>query len=61
VHYWLDLQSVHWFRCYDNIAPMAKCQRVFVLALCLVFLTWSVSLKGWTVMEVVHLGVFPKV
>ena len=24
------------FRCYDNIAPNAKCQRVRVLALCLV-------------------------
>jgi len=19
MHYWEDLQSVHWFRCYDNI------------------------------------------
>jgi len=36
VHYWADLQSVHGFRCYDNIAPNAKCQRVPVLALCLV-------------------------
>jgi len=26
----------HGFRCYDNIAPNAKCQRVLVLALCLV-------------------------
>jgi len=33
VHYWADLQSVHGFRCYDNIAPNAKCQRVLVLAL----------------------------
>jgi len=32
----LDLQSVHGFRCCDNIAPNAKCQRVLVLALCLV-------------------------
>jgi len=32
VHYWADLQSAHGFRCYDN----AKCQRVLVLALCLV-------------------------
>ena len=44
-----DLQSVHGFRCYDNVAPSvlaidahdsivenAKCQRVLVLALCLV-------------------------
>jgi len=36
VHYCPDLQSVHGFRCYDNIAPNAKCQRVLVLALCLV-------------------------
>jgi len=36
VHYWADLQSVHGCCCYDNIAPYAKCQRVSVLALCLV-------------------------
>ena len=36
VHYWADLLSMHGFRCYDNIAPKAKCQRVLVLALCLV-------------------------
>jgi len=35
VHYWADLQSVHGFRCCDNIAPNAKCQLVLVLALCL--------------------------
>ena len=38
VHYWADLQSVHGFRCYDNIAPNAKCQRVPVLAVCLILL-----------------------
>jgi len=27
---------VHGFRCCDNIVPNAKCQRVLVLALCLV-------------------------
>jgi len=32
VHYWVDLQSVHGFRCCDNIAANAKCQRVLVLA-----------------------------
>jgi len=31
VHYWADLQSVHGFRCYDHIAPNAKCQQVLVL------------------------------
>jgi len=36
VHFWADLQLVDGFRCYDNIAPNAKCQRVSVLALCLV-------------------------
>ena len=36
VHYRADLQSVDGFRCYDNIVPNAKCQRVLVLALCLV-------------------------
>ena len=36
VHCWAALQSVHWSRCYDNIAPNAKCQRVLVLPLCLV-------------------------
>jgi len=45
VHYWADLQSVHGFRCYDNIAPNAKCQRVLVLALCLVdWVTDSISM-----------------
>jgi len=41
VHYWADLQSVHGFRCYDNIVLNAKCQRVLVLALYLV--TFRVS------------------
>jgi len=36
VHYWADLQSLHGFRCYDNISPNTKCQRVLVLALWLV-------------------------
>jgi len=36
VHYLVDLQSVHGFRCYDNIAPNAKCQRVLVHTFCLV-------------------------
>jgi len=36
MHYWTDLESVHGFCCHDNIAPNAKCQRVLVLALCLV-------------------------
>ena len=33
VRHWADLQSVHGFRCYENIAPNAKCQRVLVLTL----------------------------
>ena len=36
VHYWADLQSMHWLPWYDNMAPNAKCPRVLVLALCLV-------------------------
>jgi len=36
VHCWAHLQSVHGFRCYNDIASNAKCQRVLVLALCLV-------------------------
>jgi len=36
VHYWVDLQSVHGFHCYDNIGLNTKCQRVLVLTLCLV-------------------------
>jgi len=36
LHYWANLQSVHGFRCYNNITSNAKCQRVLVLALCLV-------------------------
>ena len=36
LHYWADLQSVHRFRCYDNVAPNAKCQQVLVLAVYLV-------------------------
>jgi len=43
VHYWADLQSVHGFRCYDNIAANAKCQRVLVLALCLVVFSTSMN------------------
>ena len=42
VHYWADLQSLHRFRCYDNIAPNAKCQRVLALAPCMV-ITFCVS------------------
>jgi len=42
VHCWADLRSVHGFRCYDNVAPNAKCQRVFVLAL---------SLYAWLVVQ----------
>ena len=33
VHDWADFQSVHEFRCYDNIPPNEKYQRVLVLAL----------------------------
>jgi len=36
VHYPVHLQLVHGFCCYDNTVPHAKCQRVLVVALCLV-------------------------
>jgi len=50
VHYWVDLQLVHGFRCYDNIAPNAKCQRVLVLAL------WLVELHNIMMMIVIILS-----
>ena len=55
VHYWADLQLVHGFCCYDNRAPNAKCQRVLVLAQCLVvILTTSIQvILEW----IVHLDV----
>ena len=34
--------SVHGFRCYDNIAPNAKCQRVLLLSVCLVIMSFIV-------------------
>jgi len=46
VHYWADLQSANGFRCYDNIAPKAKCQRVLVLALCLVLKSGALLLES---------------
>ena len=42
VQFWADLQSLHGFRCYDNIASNAKCQRVLVFAVCLVMVAlWN--------------------
>jgi len=35
----------HGFRCYDNLAPNAKCQRVLVLAVCLVII-WNASFES---------------
>jgi len=46
VHYWADMQSVHWFRCYGNVVPNAKCERVLVLALCLVIIIITVIVKN---------------
>jgi len=53
VHYWMDLQSVHGFRCYDNTAPNAKCQWVLVLALCLIFLIFF-SVLFYCILRLVH-------
>ena len=36
MQYWEDMQSVRRFCYSDNIAPIAKCQQVLLLALCLV-------------------------
>ena len=36
MHYWADLQSVHGFRCYDNIAQTRNVSEWLVLAVCLV-------------------------
>ena len=46
VHCWADLQSVHAFRCYENIVLNAKCQRVLVVALCLVTIAITVPVCG---------------
>jgi len=45
VYYWADLQLVHRFRCYDNTALNTKCQRVLVLALCLVVVLLDPCMK----------------
>ena len=47
VHCWADLQSVHEFRCYHNIAPNAKCQRVLALVLCLVVVVAVMAAKRY--------------
>ena len=41
MHCWADLQAVHGSRCYDNIVPNAKCQRVLVFDLCLVVVSFQ--------------------
>jgi len=43
VQYWADLQSAHGCRCYDN----AKCQRLLVLALCLVWYFEGEKTNNW--------------
>jgi len=45
MHYWVNLQSVHWFHRYDNIAPNTKCQRVLILAVCLIVKIWDVLIR----------------
>jgi len=57
VHYWADLESVHGFRCHNNIAPNAKCQRVLVLALCLVLFS-EVKLKSELLCGIHRIAVF---
>ena len=36
MHYWAALQSVHEFRCYDNIALTRNVSECSVLAVCVV-------------------------
>jgi len=43
MHCWADLQSAQGFRCFDNIAPNARCQRMLVVALCLVVIVVVVA------------------
>jgi len=50
-HCWADLKSVHAFHCYENIVPNAKCQRVLVLALCLV---------KYSIAHVEHVATLPR-
>ena len=57
VHYWVDLQLVHGFRCYDNIAPNTKSQQVLVLAVCLVALVNDVVHTGTITMHRMILSV----
>ena len=40
----IGLICKHRFPCYDNIAPNVKCQRVLVLAVCLVIISESEKL-----------------
>jgi len=56
VHYWADLQSVHGFHCCDNIAAKTICQRVLVLALCLVSLFFAYCMNDLYLKEPSHGG-----
>jgi len=38
VHCWVDLQSMHGFRCYNSIALNVKCPQVLVLAVCIIIM-----------------------
>jgi len=46
VHYWADLQSVHGFRCYDNIAPNVKYQYSLYASF---EIFWLQATTGWLV------------
>jgi len=64
VHYWADLQSVHGFRCYDNIAQTRNVSEWLVLAVCLVIvrnhmlnffytgLIWKTQLHAATMIQI---------
>jgi len=62
VHYWVDLQSVRGFHCYDNMVPKAKCQWVLVLALCLIVIMAALRSRceHYIFMLSFMLSVFPR-
>jgi len=49
VHYWADLQSVHGFRCYDNIALNASA--VYSLCACCLQLSTKLDLRVFALLE----------
>ena len=58
VHYWADLQSVHGFRCCDNIVPNAKCDvSEYLYSLCAWFARLYSTVLGSCVRKKWHKGI----